>query len=231
MLFGSWAKAFRAPNMTELYPAGQHYPGNNFVANPDLSPETVTTIEIGAGLNFKAVLNQGDKARIKGAWFSSDGKDFISQQITGTTTQYVNVPNAKLVGWEVEGTYQLDPVSVTLGASYVTAKNEDTGANLDNNVPLTFIADVNYKVDAIDSVFGLRGRFANANERASSTSGLTDGYGVVDLYYRWRPDDSKQDGMLLDLGIENLFDKSYSRRYGSLNEPGRNYVARLNYTW
>lgn len=231
VLFGSWAKAFRAPNMTELYPAGQHYPGNNFVANPDLSPETVTTIEVGAGLNFTNLLNNGDAARIKGAWFTSDGKNFITQQIGTTTTQYLNVANAKLEGWEIEGTYRLDLVSLTLGASYVTAKNEDTGANLDSNVPLTFIADVSYQVPAIESVFGLRGRFANANERASSTSGQTDGYGVVDLYYRWRPDGAGKDGMLVDLGIENLFDKAYSRRYGSLHEPGRNFVARVNYKW
>ena len=231
MLFASWAKAFRAPNMTELYPSGQHFPGNNFVSNPDLKPETVTTLEVGAGLNFEGVMREGDRARVKGSWFSSDGKDFITQQIGGTTTQYLNVPNAEIVGWEVEGTYQLDPVSVTLGASYVTAKNDDTGANLDNNVPLTFVADVSYKVEVIDSIFGLRGRLANANTRASSTSGQTDGYGVLDLYYRWRPDDKGLESMIVDLGIENVLDKAYARRYASLSEPGRNFVARVSYSW
>tara|TARA_B100000965_G_scaffold127646_1_gene106172 strand:- start:15501 stop:17417 length:1917 start_codon:yes stop_codon:yes gene_type:complete len=231
MVFGSWAKAFRAPNMTELYPSGQHYPGNNFIANTDLKPETVTTIEFGAGLNFRGILDQGDHARVKGSWFSSDGKNFISQEISGTTTQYINVPNAKLYGWEVEGTYSLNPVSITLGATFVSSRNDDTGANLDNNIPLTVVADINYKVEAIDSLFGLRGRFANANERSSGTSGQTDGYGVLDIYYRWRPDDPGMESMTVDLGIENLLDKSYAKRYATLRETGRNYVARVNYTW
>ena len=83
----------------------------------------------------------------------------------------------------------------------------------------------------IDSLFGLRGRFANANERSSGTSGQTDGYGVLDIYYRWRPDDPGMESMTVDLGIENLLDKSYAKRYATLRETGRNYVARVNYTW
>ena len=231
MLFGSWAKAFRAPNMTELYPSGQHYPGNNFISNPGLEPETVTTIEIGAGLNFDGVLSDSDKAQIKGSWFNSDGKNFITQQITGTTTQYLNIANAELVGWEVEGTYQINPVTLKLGVSYVTTKNADTGAYLDSSIPLTFVADASYKVDIIDSVIGVRARMAERNHRVSSSASTTEGYGVFDLYYRWRPDEPGMEKLTVDLGIENLFDKAYSKRYASLREPGRNYVARVNYTW
>ena len=61
--------------------------------------------------------------------------------------------------------------------------------------------------------------------------GQTDGYGVLDIYYRWRPDDPGMESMTVDLGIENLLDKSYAKRYATLRETGRNYVARVNYTW
>jgi hemoglobin/transferrin/lactoferrin receptor protein len=40
----SYAEAFRAPSLTDLYVSGQHFPRNAFVPNPTLQPATSRNI-------------------------------------------------------------------------------------------------------------------------------------------------------------------------------------------
>jgi len=240
VLFGSIAQAFRAPNMTELYSSGQHFPGfapffpdNHFIPNPDLKPETVTTFEAGAGFNFKNLIAKNDQIKVKGAWHRSRGEDFINQEVDifAGTTENSNIDEAKLWGWEIEGEYAINGFNMKLGLSEVHAKDDDTGEYLSNNVPLTLITDFNYNVDSISSLFGWRSRYANENDRVGSGEVPTAGYGVHDLYYRWAPSEGSLQNLTLDLGIENLFDKEYQKRFATLNEEGRSYVARVSYKW
>jgi hemoglobin/transferrin/lactoferrin receptor protein len=252
LLFGSWARAFRAPNLTELYPSGQHFPGgfpiafhpifgfptafapnNNFVSNPNLRPETVTTVEVGAGINFNNVFTNNDHVEIKGAWHQSDGDDFITQEVNiaaGTTTN-LNIANAKLEGWEVEGQYSLHGLKARLSASHVTAKNDDTGAYLSNSVPHTFTSDISYSFNNSNSTIGWTTRIAEENDELPATETSTKGYSVYNLYYRWQNKDVGEDRLVIDLGIDNITDKTYARRFSSLFEEGRSYVARVAYQW
>ncbi|WP_373084034.1 TonB-dependent hemoglobin/transferrin/lactoferrin family receptor [Sneathiella sp.] len=239
MFFSSLAQAFRAPNLTEIYSSGRHFPGggpipdNFFVPNPNLRPETVTTFEIGAGLKFANVVSEKDQMRLKGSWFISDGDDFISEEVDvfGGTTEFVNVPNARMTGFEVDGEYQLHPVTAKVGLSYVEAENKDTGEYLSNNVPLTLVTDLSYKATDIDSIFGVRGRFAAANDKVGSSDVATAGYSVYDIYYRWIPSEPGLDTLTVDLGISNILDKAYTRTFASLLDEGRSYNIRVAYKW
>lgn len=255
VLFGSWAQAFRAPNLTELYPAGQHFPGisfcpspfpgcppvplvtifpnNNFIGNPNLRPETVTTIEIGAGLSFDNLISKNDEFQIKGSLYESNGDDFINQEVNifAGTTRSFNISNAILRGWEAEGQYSSGKLNMRVGASYVKATNDDTGEYLANNVPLTLVTDVNYHFDSVEGVLGWRSRFAEANDNVGNAEIPTDGYGVHDLYYRWVPTSQQLDALTIDVGVENVLDQAYARRFATLFEEGRSYVARVSYQW
>ena len=300
MLFGSWSKAFRAPNLTEIYATGVHFPAvppvripctpnqfdptcvasnipggpagfrtvfeglpeNRFRPNPDLKPETVTSIEFGFGLS-------SGPAQVKASWFKNEGDDFITSEVIfpydiptcereqvpmappGVTRPIVspttcegstiirNIPNAEIRGWEVEGRYDGDPITVRVGASYVRAVNEDTGNWLSNNVPLTLVADVSYRLHApFGSVIGWRARFAEENDRrGEDEQGLgeddasTPGYGVHDLYYRYESGRRERGSFTMDLGVENVFDKTYTKRFSSLKEEGRSFVAKMAYQW
>ena len=254
MLFGSWARAFRAPDLTELYAAGVHFPGfpvvdetgrpvivrgrplffpdNRFVTNTALKPETVTTVELGLALDFDDALSFDDRLRIKAAVFSSDGEGFISSQVNvraGTTRRF-NVPEAELLGAEMELRYNRHRLSAGLGVSYVEAENARTGEYLSNNVPLTLVADISYRFDAVGGVLGWRGRRAADNDKVFSTDMPTEGYTVHDIYYRWRP--RGVSSLILDMGIENVLDKRYRKRFtGDLYEEGVSYTARLSYQW
>jgi hemoglobin/transferrin/lactoferrin receptor protein len=240
VFFGSVAQAFRAPNMTETYAAGQHFPGvppffpnNNFIPNPDLKPEKVTTYELGAGIDFSGIATGADKLQLKGSGFLSDGKDFITQEVNigAGTTKFFNIDKARLYGWEMSGTYDNNGFSTTMGLSYVNAKDDKTGDYIDNNVPLTLTTDFNYTVAPISSVFGFRSRFTAENDRVSSGNQATDGYSVHDIYYRWAPSKNDLQNLTVDLGISNLFDKKYSKRYATLKEEGRSFNVKASYKW
>lgn len=232
VIFGSWAKAFRAPNLTELYPTGQHFPGNNFTSNPNLKPEEVTTIEFGAGLNTNNVFAEDDALRIKGSWHKSDGKNFISQLITfipPATTRFINIANATIEGWEVEAEYALAGFSAKSGLTFVTARDDSNYSPLSNSIPLTLTTDFSYKIED-DHTVGWRSRYAEENDRVSvSGHASTKGYGVHDLYYSYAPEEN--DNIRVDLGVENILDRNYARRLSALPEPGRSAVAKVTFKW
>lgn len=94
-IFGNYAEAFRAPNLTELYAAGTHFsvnraslggaPGtlfNTFVANPNLKPETSRTVELGGGLQFKDLSEKDDELRVKASRYFTQASDYIEGFVT-----------------------------------------------------------------------------------------------------------------------------------------------------
>jgi hemoglobin/transferrin/lactoferrin receptor protein len=256
MLFGSYSQAFRAPNMTELYAVGQHipavvitppgitvFPQNFFIPNPNLKPEVVNTLEVGAGLDFDNIVADNDRFTVKGSYHNSEGKNFISQMINfgsagfspvAGSTMFYNVARAKITGFEVETAYQTKTLGLKLGLSEVTAKDDRTGQYLVNSLPLTLVSDVSYKFDSIDSIFGFRSRFAQKNKKVyvnpssigTVGTNATAGYSVHNIYYRWAPTAKSLENFSLDLGIDNIFDKSYQRVFTSLREEGRSYWAK-----
>ena len=69
------------------------------------------------------------------------------------------------MGFEIEGEYRLNPITLKVGLSEVFAENDDTGEYLTNNTPLTFVGDVGYDVQSIDSTIGWRTRIADKSDR------------------------------------------------------------------
>ena len=247
MSFISWSRAFRAPNLTELYPTGQHFPAqtitvrgrtitlfprNVFVENPNLKPETVDTLEIGAGINFPGLIRKDDRLSIKGSWFLSDGSDFIDADIDlrRGRTENVNVPNARIAGWEVQNELISDPLRLSWSLSYVRAVNEDTGEYLSNNVPLNLVADISSKIAMLDGLIGWRMRYAARNDRVGADDEPTGGYFVNDLYLRWNPQNTPWlKPLIVDFGIDNVFDRAYKKRFATLVEEGISVNFKLSY--
>lgn len=56
------------------------------------------------------------------------------------------------------------------------------------------------------------------------------GYAVHDVYFSWRPSSARLPGLEVNFGVQNIFDKAYSRVYTDALEPGRNYTALVSYT-
>ncbi|MDO9500798.1 TonB-dependent hemoglobin/transferrin/lactoferrin family receptor, partial [Falsiroseomonas sp.] len=122
----SYAEGFRAPSLTELYVGGQHFPGNNFIPNPNLRPEVSRNKEIGANLRFSDVFQGGDRLRIRVAAFRNDVDDFIEQTVLRTTTVSANVAKARIEGVEAEAQYDAGFWYAGIGAAALKGDNRDT---------------------------------------------------------------------------------------------------------
>ncbi|MGH8473640.1 MAG: TonB-dependent receptor domain-containing protein, partial [Gammaproteobacteria bacterium] len=110
-IWGSYAEAFRAPNLTEVFAEGLHFrgipgvfPDNFFVPNPDLKPETTSTLESGLRARFDDLLIEGDRLRLEAAYFDTEARDFIDLEVDmiAGTTRPDNIQDAELNGFETE---------------------------------------------------------------------------------------------------------------------------------
>jgi hemoglobin/transferrin/lactoferrin receptor protein len=208
----SYAEGFRAPSLTELYVAGQHFPGNNFVPNPNLRPEVSRNKEAGVNLRFSDVLSPGDRLRVRVSAFRNDIDDFIEQTVLRTTTVSANVAEARIQGVEAEAQYDAGHWYVGLGAAALK------GDNLVTDEPLASIPAHRVTLSGgyrfLDQGVTVGGRITAAAEqdRAPDVPGVaqqTSGYGLVDLHAAWTPNFAPN--VRLSLAIDNLFDHAYRR--------------------
>lgn len=251
--FASFGQAFRAPSFNELYNDGTHFsvplgPAtavNSFVPNPDLKPEIARTLEIGAGYSANGLFLAGDALRIKGSHYRSRVEDLIDIQVNfalapgcfnplagpcnAGTTDSVNVPQAELHGYEIEAAYDTGLVFANLGYSDVDGKNRRTGARLGILTPRRVTADIGVRLKDHDTVIGLESEFVDRFDEVNAVADERPGYALFDIYLQWTPLGRGLDGVSVNLGVENLFDKKHERVFANVAEPGRNLKASLAY--
>jgi len=235
-LFGSAARAFRAPNLNELFPTGVHFVipfvgSNRFVSSPDLKPQTTDTFEIGAGLRFDSVLRRNDTAQIKATRYWVKGENFIDLVVSGLTTQNVNVPKAELFGTEIEGSYESDRALLQVGFSKVHGENANTGAYLSSITPAKFTVHGAAKLPEHSAQLGVKMTHASNFDRTTDTDLLRHAYSVFDVYARWAADkETALHGVSVTVGADNIFDTVYARTAKGAHEPGVNLKASVAYT-
>jgi hemoglobin/transferrin/lactoferrin receptor protein len=249
LVYGKYAEGFRAPNLaTELYLAGPHFPGNVFIPNPNLRPETSKTLEAGLALQFRNVLASGDRIWFKGAVFRSNIKDFIDFNLTATTFQAVNVPEARVFGAEGEAGYTSRYVFGSLALGYVIGENVTTGGSLSSIPAQKLVATIGGRLPEWDLVAGFRLNVASDQNRVPSpilgtifgqpfifqSFRQTSGYTTGDLFFSWVPSGKYISpllrGLRLDAGIDNIWDKRYRSHLSIYPEAGINYKLALSYT-
>lgn len=251
VIFGSYARAFRAPTFDELYADGLHFTigpiVNEFVPNPDLEPQTTDNYEIGAGVQFDDVLTAGDELTLKGSYFWIEGEDFIDLEVDQPpitdacfipppfgidcdgTTRAENVADASLHGFEVEGGYETRRWLLEAAYSYLDGEDEDTGEPLGVVQPHRLATQVGLKLPELDALVGWRGIFAGRLDRAPDAE-ERDAYVTHDLFAVWQPLEGPLAGFRLDLGVTNLTDKTYSRVFTGASEEGRSFNVAVSYT-
>lgn len=256
MVFASYGHAFRAPSFDELYASGTHFqipigPGivNRFVPNPDLKPQRTRTLEIGAGLDFQDVIERGDGLHLKASRYWTRARDLIDLQVVQPspfvtcnpfipgncdgTTQSVNVSRAKLSGNEVEGVYDHSRFRLSLGYADIRGRDQQTGDHLGRLFPARITADATLKLPELDGFLGWRVVRASDFTRVNNAADERDGYTTHDLYLGWVPSSGPLRGFRVDLGIDNVTDRTYARAYTGANEPGRDFKGLVSYrfTW
>jgi len=206
-----------------------------------------STIEFGGGLTFESLAENRDQLQVKASHFIVWGENFIDLNVIQPelfiacnpfipgncdgTTQAVNVPNAKLWGSEIEASYESSRFLVTAGFSRLDGEDEDTGEKLGVLTPDEFTVVTGIKLPEIDSIVGWRMLAADKFDEVDDPDEERDGYAVHDFYFSWMPTMGPAKGLRVDLGIDNAFDKAYSRVFNDVVEPGRNFKVQVGYSY
>ncbi|MFS6812958.1 TonB-dependent hemoglobin/transferrin/lactoferrin family receptor [Citrobacter meridianamericanus] len=236
MLFGSYAQAFRAPTMGEMYNDAKHFSigrfyTNYWVPNPNLRPETNETQEYGFGLRFDELLIASDALEFKASYFDTKAKDYISTSVdfAAATTMSYNVPNAKIWGWDVMAKYTADLFSLDMAYNRTRGKDTDTGEYISSINPDTVTSKLNVPVAHSGFSVGWIGTFADRSTHISSSYAKQPGYAVNDFYVSYQGQQALK-GMTTALVLGNAFDKEYWSPQG-IPQDGRNGKIFVSYQW
>lgn len=230
-LYAGYAEAFRAPSLRELFVGGEHFPGNHYVPNPELKPESARNLEAGISFERAGLYRPDDRLHARGSIFRNDIGDFIEQVVLGAPdniTRFENVDDARVEGVELELRYGAPAYYLALTGAAL--RGDDRG----ENVPLESIPAHQVSLEGVlygwdrSLETGLRVTAARAQNRVPSgphTIDPTPSYTVLDLFASWRPTPEWR----LDLGVDNLNDRRYRRHLSQINERGRTFKLAVSY--
>jgi iron complex outermembrane receptor protein/hemoglobin/transferrin/lactoferrin receptor protein len=229
-LVGSVAEGFRAPLLDELTSVSTNVNEGIDVPNPDLSPETSRSYEVGLKANFN---------RLRGQAFVywTDLEDLIAREQIRTipdpldpgstiaVLQRRNIGQAEIHGFELAGEYLFTPQWSLYGNFWTTY-----GQNLTDDEPLS-------RIPPNQGIVGLRLRsarhrswfelytwIAQRQDRLSERDGRdsripdggTPGYATLNMRMGWEPWDRHR----ISLGIENIFNEAYRVHGSGVDGPG-----------
>ncbi|CAM8004239.1 TonB-dependent hemoglobin/transferrin/lactoferrin family receptor [Leclercia adecarboxylata] len=236
MLFGSYAQAFRAPTMGEMYNDAKHFSigrfyTNYWVPNPNLRPETNETQEYGFGLRFDDLLLANDALEFKASYFDTNAKDYISTTVdfAAATTMSYNVPNAKIWGWDMMAKYSASLFTLDVAYNRTRGKDTDTGEYISSISPDTVSSKLDIPVAQSGFSLGWIGTFADRSTHVSSSYSHQPGYAVNDFYVCYQGQQALK-GVTTTLVLGNAFDKEYWSPQG-IPQDGRNGKIFVSYQW
>ena len=254
-VFANWGEAFRAPSINELYIDGTHFSlphpvlgapsfiSNDFIANPDLTPEFTETVELGFGLDLAAQAGV-DELTLRASWFETEAEDLIDLTVdfafdmtcfvppffapcSAGTSSSTNVGQAELSGIEAQMQFADGPFSLDASLSTLDGEDKTTGDPLGSLTPARLFLDGRYNFEAQRLILGSRVEWAGDYDQPVDSAEHRDSYTVVDLYARWQP--MADNGLMLNAGLENVFDEDYERVFAGVSEAGRS--LRLDISW
>lgn len=228
MLFGSYAQAFRAPTMGEMYNDSRHFPGNYWVPNPNLKPETNETQEYGFGLRFNDLLMAEDDLQFKASYFDTNAKDYINMTVSRRTTSSVNIDRAKIWGWDATMSYKTALFNWDLAYNRTRGKNQSTNEWLESISPDTVTSVVDIPVANSGFALGWIATFADRSQPLSSGKRQA-GYGLNDFYVSYKGQQQLK-GVTTTVVLGNAFDKEYYAPQG-VPQDGRNAKLFVSYQW
>lgn len=109
----NYGRAFRAPSLAELAMNQQMY-ASTLIGNPFLQAETLDTVEAAVD-----VWPAGGAVRLTATGFYNNARNFINQQfVFGSTSQFQNVGDARVLGFEVEAAAQVRAINSSFDVAY-----------------------------------------------------------------------------------------------------------------
>ncbi|WP_122610995.1 TonB-dependent receptor domain-containing protein [Pseudomonas viridiflava] len=210
----SYSEGFRAPTFNDLY-----YPD---FSNPDLKPETSKSYE----LQWRSQLS--DSARLEASIYRTDLEDAI---IFGSNSRPQNVASARINGFEAALKHELFGWQSNLGVAIIDPRDRDTGHTLARRARRTASWDVDRQFDRLG--LGASWQLVSGSYDDLNNTQSLGGYGTLGLRSSW----ALNREIKLDLKVDNLLDKGYSRanysydgaQYG-YREEGRAWMFAVTWT-
>lgn len=232
-VYASYGRGFRAAILDDLCRSGILW-GIYKIANPELKPEKLDSVEAG----FE--VNPTDRLEMKLTAYYSLGRDFLYFVPTGLTLdnrplyQRENVAKVKSFGTEFDLAYKLDTdtrlfFNYTFARAYISEFPENRaleGTDLvrtpRHQVKAGLVHDFPWFSCALYWLY--KGpQKVYTNEPKGEIADL-DGYSMVNLRI-WR---NLYKGLRLQLGVDNLFNQRYTESAEEKN-PGRFITLQLRY--
>ncbi len=230
-------RGFRPPNIFDLGTLGPR-PGNRFnVANPNLRPESVNSVDVGVKV-------QTGQLQFEAFGFYSEYDDKITSVTTGAVTldgrtivQSENLDEVTVYGFETGARYDVSDELQAYGVlNYTRGKEQSGGAAqepADRIPPLNGKFGVVYALSPELSIepFVL---FADEQDRLSSRDlndpridpTGTDAWATVNLHLDWRFAPRSR----LGFRVENLLDNDYREHGSGIDARGLNIGVAID-TW
>lgn len=179
----SQSTGFKAPTFNDLY-----YP---LYGNPDLQPEKSVNRELGLSVNF-------DIAQVDIAVFRNDIEDKIDYD---ANFALANIDEARYEGVEFSLSQQFFGFDSNLNFAYLSAEDEETGAELRNVAKRTFNWELAKQFGAFDASLDMQYR----SDRQGAVTRLGS-YTLWNLAGNYQVNEHVE----VSLRVENLFDKEYN---------------------
>ena len=233
-LYGQYAEAFRAPELTALYGRGNHFGhgsfANEFISNPNLKSEKAFNKEIGLGFDVKDILTDKDQFRAKFSGFVNHVHNLIETQIMDDKTTRRNAKRARIKGIEADISYSTPCAFFSLGGSILQGDELKKHRPLHDIPAHKLFTTAGYRFVQSNITVGWRALFAADQTRVPGGESLepkTPGYGIHNVFLSWEPVSSNFAQTRLDLGIDNLFNRRYRKHLSQLPEIGRVFKIAL----
>lgn len=228
-LYGSYGLGFRPPSTTETLFSGAH-PGLSFlrfVPNPDLMPERTRGGEIGAKIETRDILKEGDSLSFQADIFDTRIRHYINQTLVRGAPDpasrspiplrgyfYQNMPGtAKTQGGEVQGSYDARIAFASLSYTSTMTKlgaPDYTGFDHILTTPPHTVVAATAGIRLLDErlTIGERTRAASASWGQPASGGKTTaipGYVVADIFGSYQATQAFR----VFTSIENIGDVRY----------------------
>ncbi len=209
----SYSEGFRAPTFNDLY-----YPD---FSNPDLKPERSKSYE----LQWRSQLT--DDSRLETSLYRTDLRDAI---IFGQDSIPHNVASARINGLEMSLDQQWGAWRSQLGVAFIDPRDRDTGHTLARRARRTLSLDLDRQFQRFE--VGASWQAVSASYDDEANRNRLGGYGLLGLRGAW----AATDELKLELKLDNLLDKGYSRALYSYDGASYGYreegrTALLSLTW
>lgn len=219
-----YGRAFRAPNMYELY---YDDGGISQKANPELDPESIDTYQIEVGWPL------GNRFRGTALLYDYRIKDLISQENdpADDLAVYRNVERVKSEGIELEmdGRFARH-LEGRISYAYQRTEDRATGDTLSNSPG--HLAKCNLSIPMLDDRLSAGLEVQYTSRRLNTQGGTVGGYTLANLNFLIK---SWKKGPTVGVGIYNLLDKDYADPGGTehiqaaIPQDGRSYRLQVRY--